>query len=469
MASIERIAKATVTKTSANVSRQGFKTLLGTQQVATGVQSERFKTYSSLSEMTDVGFLTTDRAYLWATVAFSQSPSPSNIAIGRRIPGTAQERALIITAVAVGDWTLDLDDGDGVRQYGASAGASDTEITLAEKFRVQIAQDNDAFVTVPLVATGTATIPITIGIAGETFTAVLTPAGAGTGTTAETVVSIAPEAMATCLAAIETENEKDWFLFTIDTRNDTDILAAAVFAGARHAGVDGSPKLFLAQSKDPTWPTGTAGNIGLQLGAFSYKNVWAGYYASDLDFFDAGMGAIAAAADLDAENGAITWANKQITGVAFSDLTSSEIDIIVGTETVAGNNGNVYVEIASRGITLSGKAVSGEFADVETTMAWAKARVQEATFVAIATQPGKLPYTNAGIAVVDSSFLGVLLTGVKNGHFSGDDPTSPSVTGPSVSGVPAVDKQNRVLRNRRGEAIFAGAIHSTILQLDLRV
>ena len=149
--------------------------------------------------------------------------------------------------------------------------------------------------------------------------------------------------------------------------------------------------------------------------------------------------------------------------LAFSDLTNSEVD------NIEASNANSYVEIAGRGATLEGKAVSGEFADVATTMAWAKARSQEAVAGVILTTPTKVPYTNSGISSIKSAFLGVLNTGVDNAHFSGDVAGSPSVTAPLSTAVPVADKNGRILRNVIGEAIIAGAIHKTILQINLAV
>lgn len=460
-ANIERIVDFTVTKDSASVSQQGFGTLLGVHQVDVGVQAARFATYSSLAEMTAAGFTATDRAYLWAQVVFSQSPRPPTVAIGRRIPGVAETENVQITADAAGDWVFDFSDGDSTKSYTVTSAGGD-EVALAEAARAAIGADATAFVTVPAGPIAVDNFDWTAAIAGTDITLTITPAGGGTFVQTPGTANTPAEDITVCLNAIEAEveplDDKDFYLFTIDTRSDADLTAAAAWAGARSM-----TKFFCGQTNDPDMLTGTTPNIGTVLGDLSYANVWLGWKAGDAEFFDAGMAAYAAAADLDAENGQITWALQELRGVSVSALSGSEID------NIAASNGEVYIRIAGRGVTQKGKAVSGEFADVQTTIAWTNARTQEAVFAVLATEPRKVPYTNAGIARVSSAMLGVLKAGVKNGHFSSDDPDLPRVTAPTSRSVSTADKNNRILRNVIGNALLAGAIHTVLGDITLEV
>ena len=460
-ANIERIVDFTVTKTSATVSRQGFGTILGVHQVTAVVQPSRYASYSSLSEMTQAGFLSTDRAYAWASVVFSQTPRPTTVAIGRRIPGVAATENVQITADAVGDWVFDFDDGDSTKSYTVTSAGGD-EVAFAEATRAAIAADATAFVSVPAGPIVVDNFDWTAKIAGTAITLTITEAGAGTSVQTPGVANVAAEDITVALNAIEAEVEpvdgQDFYIFNIDTRSDADITAAAAWAAARPF-----TKFYLGQTNDPDMLTATAPNIGTVLGGLNYENVWLGWKASDDEWFDAGMGSVAAAADLDAENGAITWANKQLVGVAVTELTESQKNNIISS------NGEIYVEIAGRGVTLQGMVVSGEFADVQTTLAWTKARSQEAVFAVIATNPTKVPYTNAGIASIGSALLGVLRAGVKIRHFSGDNPDLPSVTTPTSLSVSTADKNARILRNVIGNAQLAGAIHTVLGDINIEV
>ena len=149
--------------------------------------------------------------------------------------------------------------------------------------------------------------------------------------------------------------------------------------------------------------------------------------------------------------------------MAVEALTDTQIN------NINSSNGEVYVRIAGRGVTLEGKAVSGEFADVQTTIAWTKARSQEAVFGVLATNPTKVPYDNSGIAAVGSALRGVLEIGVVNRHFTSDDPDLPRVTTPTSLSVPTADKNARELNNVRGEALISGAVQNVRLQVDIAV
>lgn len=460
---IERIVQVTVTKTSAAVSRQGFGTPLGVHQVDTLTQASRFRTYTSVQELLDAGFDLNGTAVAWATVIKAQNPAPIQFAIGRRVPGVRKVYTVTITAPEVGGWVLNVADAASgySMDYGALGDAGSTNESLAEELRSQIEQDEFAIVTVPSGPISIDNFTTTAGLSGVDYILTLTPPGAGMGTTVIDTANTNPEDMATCLAAINDENEKDWFLFNIDSRTDADITDAASFASANRF-----LKMFVAQTKSDDMRTQTQPNIGDTLGALNYTNVVLMWTQGDLNYLDALMTGIAAAADLDSENGVITWANRQGAGVPASDLPSGDIN------NITGENGNVYVDIGNRDVVLDGKSVEGEFADVETTLAWTKARVQEAVFAVITTTTTKIPYDDEGIALIQAATLGVLRTGVRNRHFSGDNPDFPRVLVPTAAFVRAnlpADFEARVLRNVIGEAKLSGAIHSTIQQVLISV
>lgn len=460
---IERIVQVNVTKTSAAISRQGFGTPLGVHQVSDTVQASRYNTYTTVQELLDAGFPTDSTAVAWATNIKGQNPAPVRFAIGRRVPGVAKVYEYETTASDVGTWVWSVTEAASgyAKNYHYIAGATDDLVSITEGLRQQIAQDPEALVTVPGSATGLATVDVTAAISGTDFVLAVTPPGAGTGTTTETTANTDPEDLDTTLPAIEAENSKDWFFFNIDTRTDGDLTKAAAFAWGRRF-----LKMFVGQTKDPDILTNAAPNIGTVLGDLNYTNVVIMWHGGDAIQCDAAMTGIAAAADLDAENGVITWANQQLGGVPVSDLQPSQIDNIIA------NNCNAYVEIASLGAVLEGKSVEGEFADVETTFAWAKARTQEAVAQVLLTTPTKVPYDDDGIASIQAATQGVARTGVTARHYSAEDPEFPRTRVPTKAEIRAnspADINNRELRNVVTEAILSGAIHKTLQQINISI
>ncbi len=451
MALIDDIVQVTVTKTSAAVSRQGFGTPLGVFQVDTGTQANRFATYASVTEMTTAGFATTDPAVVWAGIVFSQDVTPDLVAIGRRVPGTAQVDTVTITTADAGTWSIDINGT--VFAFVAGAATTEQEVAqgLADAVNNGVPSPEDVIASTPVAGVFT----VTARVAGEAFTngGIVVP-GAGVGSFVNTVANVAAEAMATTLSAIETENADDWYFVNIETRNDADITAAASFIASRD-------KIGVFQSKDADAKAGTPTNIFDTLQATNNKRVMLLWHDDDREYLDAGMTSIAAAADLDATGGAITWQGKQVVGVPADTLTSGEINNITGF------GGTVNVTIGGRSFIRDGQSVEGEFMDVQTTIDWTKFRVQEAVFARIATTPTKVPFTAFGIATVVNEVLGVLTTGIGIGHFAADFP--PTVTAPDITEVSEADKNARILRDVVGTAKLAGAIHETIIQVNLTV
>lgn len=450
MAQIDNIVNVTVTKTTATVSRAGFGTPIGVFQVPIAIQANRFATYSSVQAMTDAGFGASDRVVQWAGVVFSQDISPDTIAVGRRLEGTAQEDTVTITTADPGSWTLDING----TTYAFLGGAGDEQaiaVGLATAINDGVPADEPVIASTPIagVFTVTAVIP------GEAFVngGIIVPGG-GVGTFVNTVANVAAEDMLTALTAISAENSIDWYCLNIETRNDADITAAAAFIASATPA-----KVAVFQSRDPDVLTATAPNIFTVLGLTQNKKVALIYHDDETEYLDGGWTGRVISADLDAVNGAITWYGKQIVGVPADDLTDGEITNIENV------NGNTNTIVGGRSFTQNGVSVEGEFMDVQTTIDWTQARVQEAVFGRIATTPTKIPYTNAGIAIISNETLGVLNNGVGIGHYSGDFP--PTVTAPTSGTVTTADKNARILRDVVGSAKLAGAIHETIIQVNI--
>ena len=64
-------------------------------------------------------------------------------------------------------------------------------------------------------------------------------------------------------------------------------------------------------------------------------------------------------------------------------------------------NANIYETIAGVNITREGTVAEPEFIDVIHGVDWLTARIQERVYAALVNQP-KIPYTNAGIAAIES-------------------------------------------------------------------
>lgn len=457
MANIDHFVQVTVSKTSASVTQQGFGRPLWLGQVSTSIIPSRFAVFSSPSELLTAGALVTDPVYLWAQTLQGQDFSPTDFAVGRRGPGTAQVETITIDTADVGVWPYVL---DGVT-YSYTADGDDTELTIAQGLMDLIAADdasltaNGNSVIVPGGTLVSAEFTSTAWVAGEGFVlGTLVPPGSGAVTIVATTANSAAESITTALEAVKAEND-EWYGLNIESRQDADILLANTWVASEL-------KVLVVQSSDADILTTAGGDIGSQLGATSNKRTNLRYHFKPKQFQDAAMLGRALAAKLDEANGQITWYAKQLGVVFVNPLNTTQLTNLVT------NNADTYVFTKGRGVTWTGASVQGEFMDVQTTLDWTQSRIGERIFAIIATTPTKLPFSDAGIASVKAEALGLLREGVTNGHFLGDDPDFPRVSVPKSTDVSTADRNARILRNVLGEAIIQGAIHQVIVQVNVQ-
>ena len=450
---IDDVVIVTVTKQSAVVSRTGFGTTLWIGQIDVLIQPERFKVYSSVQDLTDAGFVATDNVVKWATVHLSGATRPAQFTVGRRIPGDVNTHTNEVTAPAVGVWTLTIDSIAAT--YTAGAGDDNDSIATGLAAAANALIANEQLSTAVTVAI--ATLPIidvkgTIG--GVEHTSIITPAGAGTATDTEVQVETTPEVWATAFTAINTAvTTKQWYFLNIEDRDGTTIATAA-------STVTTESKVGIFQNSDPDVLTGSEPNDISVLKALSYKRVLCFWKSSDLDYADAAMSGVAAAADLDAAGGQITWNLKPLVGVPDDSLTTSDKLAI----TAAG--GSYFINFGSGGRTQT-QSVEGEFMRVQTTLDWVQARVQEDVFGTLSNTNTKVDLDTDGIGAVEGRVKGRLDIGVINGHFTGD--FEPTVSGPAPEDIEENDKNAGILRNVKGVARLSQAIRQVFIQIDLTV
>ena len=450
---IDDVVIITVTKQSSVITRVGFGTTLWIGQVDILIQPERFKLYGDVQEMLDAGFVATDNAVKWASVHLANDTDPAKFAIGRRVPGLRNTHTVEITAPAVGVWTLTIDSVAAT--YTAGAGDDNDSIATGLAAAANLLIENEQLSTAVSVAI--ATLPIinvegTIG--GEGHTVVSLPAGAGTSTDTDTQTETAPEDWATAFTAINTAvTTKQWYFLNIEDRDDTTIGTAA-------GTVVTFEKIGIFQTASSDVADGTTPNVIDTIRDLGNKRAMIFWKSSDLHYADAGMSAIAAAADLDAAGGQITWNLKPLAQVPTDSLTASE------KTNIELSGGSYYIDFGSGGRTQT-RSAEGEFMRVQTTIDWTKARVQEDVFGGLSNTATKIDLDTTGIGTVEGLVKGRLDIGVINGHFTGD--FNPTVSSPNPEDIEENDKNAGILRNVKGVAKLAQAIRQVFIQIDLTV
>lgn len=149
---------------------------------------------------------------------------------------------------------------------------------------------------------------------------------------------------------------------------------------------------------------------------------------------------------------------KQLPGIPVSPLTPTELNFLLA------NEGNAYVTIAGRAMTLNGTMASGEFFDTMHGIDWLQSEIATRVFGRLATL-AKVPYTNAGMEILVSEVRLALQQGVTNGLLAAqfdDDGNLVDAFDVSVPDVLSVSAANRAARTAPPitfTARLSGAVH----------
>lgn len=156
--------------------------------------------------------------------------------------------------------------------------------------------------------------------------------------------------------------------------------------------------------------------------------------------------------------GSYTWTFKTIQGVSPAAYDDTKINDI------HDNNACTYISEGGVNITSHGVATSGEYIDNVQATHFIKARMTEAVFRLLATNP-KIPYTDAGIAMVVAEVDKVLKQCFKQGIIA-DENGEPlySIEVPKRADIPTNTIAQRMLPDIKWKATIAGAIEHVDIQ-----
>lgn len=389
------------------------------------------RTYTTFSEV-KADFAATSLPYLWAQAIFAQKPRPTKIKIGRLPIPTGVFHTVEIDAndMASGSAIVgSMVAPDGSVTAINQAWTTDLATTLAA---LKTTLDALASVGTCSISPGVLTCPATNAGDMNHFTFV-TPGVDVRDATADWGYSAALDA-----AAIA---DGDFYGVCVDCNSpkNMDKVARWTLANDREA-------FFAPQYTKPSQ---------FASGEFSSGSDYTALLAND-----AAIGLITATPRTAFEEarwvglmfprdpGADTWAFKTLAGVGADAWTSTQRGTI---ETAHANH---YTTEAAIAITRPGKTFGGQWIDVVIGLAWLEARLQERIF-ALLVNVGKIPYTNAGVALIVAEVRAQL----KDAENAGVLASGWDVTAQDVADADPADKAARILRGIEFTATLAGAIH----------
>lgn len=440
----QSVVTVTVTRATARTSRAGFGTILAACYHS--LPGALVRTFGSADEVSTAFSGDPNAAAInrLATVVFSQNPSVTTLKIGKRATGTLTQTVVISPIAPQGEgyvWSFEVDG---------------RAITFIEPAAATIAQ-----IVQGLVASSDWTTPTALDV---------TPTNVGPNTGVQVAAATAnivhsfevdlglfdltetttDPGIATDLTAFQGYDE-DWYGLILDSQSPAETIAAATWASTRVKlhGADA----YLSDVPDSGSTTDVASV--LQTAQRESYTFWtegriSAYYAAGL------MSRVFAAFD----PGRATWHLQPVLGVdAYGPL-------VVGRQTTLESKNVVHLEpFAGAQVSMQGKVASGEFIDVIRYMAYVAARARENVEGTLARQTaltGKVPYTDAGIALVTGP-LQVFF----DGEVAANALISAVVTAPLRAGIDPADIAERLLPDVKIAAVLAGAIHEVEVLITL--
>lgn len=435
MAPLSNHVSLSISVDTVGVARAGFGIPMLISYNASGFGAERLRTYSSLAEVVADFASTTGPEYLWAQAAFSQSPGPETVAIGRgALPPTQK---FTLTPVVQNSHVYSLRvGGDGVTEttvtYTSDGSATAAEIVAALTTSINAISNGN------FTASGSSTLILTADAAGEWF---FVEADEDDWAL---VQDHADPGIATDLAAIQVADDTWYALDTVYNSNAM-VLAAA-------AWIEAQKKIYLPTVNDTGSITAAAGNSDTidDLATLGYERVGGCYHPA----LDEMLSAAWLGARLNYEPGSATFKFARLSGISTVVLTSTQ------RSNLRGKNGNSVETVSGIKFCYEGTTSDGGFLDNKIGLDWLEDDMSAGIFGALAGSP-KIPYTDAGVSIIKAEVLASLKRAVDRGILA-DDP-SPVVTVPKVADVSSGNKTARTLPDVKFSATLAGAIHKVIV------
>lgn len=406
---------------------------------------ELVRSYSRVDAMIDDGFDPSSAAVRMAQAMFAQSPSVTSIKIGRRTdstlePGAADNSpqfalsATVLTAIEGYEFVVEaFGDGSKSVSHTVTAGQSANDVAAA---LVTLLTTAPVIPGLNITAPGAGVMQFDAAAEGNTYgvsVKVYNTSGALQVTQNHVTIAnnTANNDIVGAYNAIRAEDDGFYcVLTTTQGVSERNALAAHIESQEN--------KIFVC-----TDSTTTAAPLA------TYNRTAYLYHANPYEYADAAW----SGRMLPLAPGSATW--------AFKELATINPDT-----TGAIPNGNRYTVVAGSAITRDGKMGSGRYIDLQNGIDWLVTRMQERIY-AVLISANKVPYTDAGIAIVEAEVRAQLQSAVEQGVLA----ASPAFTVlvPKAADVSATNKANRILPDVFFSGVLAGAIQRIEIQGVVRV
>ena len=436
MAKLDRIVDVQIALNTAGISKLGFSTML----IAGWNPSmlDRVATVTSVDDMLEMGFAVDSEMYKAAQAAFSQTPRPRQVKLGRL---NSNEYHATVKTVKNDIYTITFkwyDSSFNVVEKVASFTNSGTDKTA---IITGLKTAANAIVGLSDVVTVTAIDDLVIAVKSA-HVAVTTSDNLS-------IDSMADGTIATGMTAIKAA-DNDFYGVVLASHKKQDILDMAAY-------VETQTMLFGTSTDEAgAYAQASTDDVLSKLKNNEYYRTYCDVRKDASDYEESAKMARCFAIDPGGE----TWALKSLASVKTDGWTETEYT------TIKNKNGNTYEKVRNISVTQNGKVVAGEWIDIIRFRDWLVEEIQTNVFTLLKNND-KVPYTDAGIAMVENVVRKALEDGQDRGgiaptEYDEDNNENPGfvLTVPLASEITPTQKATRDLKDIKFTARMAGAIHT---------
>ncbi len=393
--------------------------------------TDRVRYYTSLASLVSDGFATTDAIYKAVAACLAQNPRPERVGVGRL--STASVMTLDLTPVVQNTHLYTVTINDTAHTF-----TSDGSATAAEIVDALVTAINAGAQAAAVTASNVANVLHVISdVAGTLFELEIEYADfALSDVTPDT------EGIAAQLAAISLEDD-DWYCVVPVNRGQPMLEALAAY-------VETVKKIAVVVTGDSDVIASGSSDVASVLKAAAYERTAVLFSRTPFEYSNGAW----AGDQLPNTPGSNTWAYKTLTGITPDTFSETERLRLVA------KGCNYYSTVAGINITRDGVLAGGEFIDVTIGVDWFKARLQERIFGILANVK-KIPFTDAGIALIENAVRAQLREAVGTGFLVDDE--NLQVIVPAAADVSDANKALRHLPDVTFQGTLAGAVHKMTL------
>ena len=436
MAKLDRIVDVQIALNTAGISKLGFSTML----IAgwTPVMLDRVATVTSVDDMLEMGFAVDSEMYKAAQAAFSQTPRPRQVKLGRL---NSKEYHATVKAAENGAYTIKF------KWYDTNFNVVEKVVTFTNS-----GTDKTAIITgLKTAANAIAGLSDVVTITAVSDLVITVKSAHVAVTVSENlgIDSVADGTITTGMTAIKAA-DNDFYGVVLASHEKQDILDMAAY-------VETQTMLFGTSTDEAgAYAQASTDDVLSQLKNNEYYRTFCDVRKDASDYEESAKMARCFAIDPGGE----TWALKSLASVKTDGWTETEYT------TIKNKNGNTYEKVRNISVTQNGKVVAGEWIDIIRFRDWLVEEIQTNVFTLLKNND-KVPYTDAGIAMVENVVRKALEDGQDRGgiaptEYDENNNENPGfvLTVPLSSEITPTQKATRDLKDIKFTARMAGAIHT---------